>query len=116
MFGPGCPYLLAINNIIVAVPDRRGANAAGVGAAGRFGNAERLQTQFATGDVRQDFFFLGVRSMSEHGAHDVHLGMTGAGVAARMMDFAQDRGGFGNAKPAAAKFLGDQNGQVPGIA
>ena len=87
-----------------------------VGAAGRLRHPKGLKAQLANCDLGQDLLLLFVRAMPEHGAHDVHLGMTGAGVAARMMDFAQNRGGFGNAKPAAAKFLGDQNGQVPGIA
>ena len=47
MFGAADPDLLAVDDVAVALAPREGADARRVGAAGRLGDAERLQPEFA---------------------------------------------------------------------
>ena len=47
MFGAADPDLLAVDDVAVALAPREGADAGRIGAAGRLGDAERLQAEFA---------------------------------------------------------------------
>jgi hypothetical protein len=80
----------------------------GIGATGGLGHAEGLQPEPAGGDIRQVLLLLLRAAVPQHGAHDVHLRMAGAGVAAGRMDLLQRRrrGTQGHAEPAV--FLGNQ--------
>ena len=61
------PDLLAVDDVaVVAVALRHGLQRGGVGAAGRLGDAERLQPQFAAGDLRQLFCLLPVAAVPQH--------------------------------------------------
>jgi len=92
IFGAAGPDLLAIDDIaVIAVAPGKRLQRGGVGAAGRFGDAERLQPQFAAGDLRQPFRFLLVVAVSQQGAHGVHLGMAAAAIAAGALDLFEDR-------------------------
>ena len=51
MFGAAGPDLLAVDDVVVAVALGGGLQRGGVGAAGRLGDAEGLQAQFAGGDA-----------------------------------------------------------------
>jgi hypothetical protein len=115
MFGAAGPDLLAVDDIVVAVALGDGLQRGGVGAAGRLGDAERLQPQFAAGDPRQVLCFLGVVAVPQHGAHRVHLGVAAAAVAAGALDLFQDRGRCRKLQPGAAIFLGDQHREVAGL-
>ena len=98
MFDARRPNFLAVDNVVaVAVLYGRRPEAQRVGAAGRFGNAERLQSQFAGGDSRQVFLFLFVRTMPQHGAHSVHLRVAGSPVTAGPLYFLHDDGRRRNA-------------------
>src|SRR6476620_5941232 len=83
----------------------KGLQRRGVGAAGRLGDAERLQPQFAAGDLRQILCLLLVVAVPQHGAHGVHLGVAGASIAAGAVDFLEDRGGGGYLQTGAAVLL-----------
>ena len=86
-----------------------------VGAGGRLGDAERLQAQFAAGDLGQIALFLLGAAVPQDGAHRVHLGVAGGAIAARGVHFFEDRGGGADAEPAAAVFFRDQRGEVAGL-
>ena len=90
-------------------------SAGGVGAAGRLGDAEGLQPQFAGGDLRQVFLLLLRRAVPQDGAHGVHLRVAGGAVAALGVDLLQDRRGRRERQAGAAVFLGDQRGEVAGL-
>ena len=94
IFRAAGPDLLAVDDVaVVAVALGKRLQRGGVGAAGRLGDAERLQPQFAAGDLRQVLCLLLVVAVPQHGAHGVHLGVAGAAVAAGAVDLFEDRGG-----------------------
>ena len=100
---------------MVALALGEGAQRGGVGAAGRFGDAERLKAQFAGGDLGQVLLLLLRRAMPQDGAHDVHLRVARRTVAALGMDRLEDRRGGGQRQAGAAVFLGDQRGEIAGL-
>ena len=53
--------------------------------------------------------------MTQQRAHDVHLGMAGAAIAAGMLDLLQDGGGGGKRQARPAIFLGDEGGEKAGL-
>ena len=112
MFGAADPDFLPVDDVAIALAPGEGADARGVGAAGRFGDAESLQTQLARGDLRQILRLLLGASVPQHGAHRVHLRVTGRAVAAGAMDFLEDRGRGAEPQSRAAEFLRDQHGEV----
>jgi hypothetical protein len=111
MFGPRSPDLLAVDDKFIALANRRGAQAQGVGAAGRLGHAEGLEADIAAGDLRQPFGFLFNAAVAQQRAHGVHLGVAGRAVAPAFVDFIEDRRRRVDAEPGAAVFLGDQHGE-----
>ena len=116
MFGAAGPDLLAVDDVIViAVALREGLQRGGIGAAGRLGDAEGLQPQFAGGDLRQILGLLLLAAVPQQGAHDVHLGMAGGAIAAGALDFLEDRGGGRQRQAGAAIFLGDQRREIAGL-
>ena len=50
--------------------------------------------------------------MPEQRSHGVHLSVTSAGVAAAMVDFLEDNGGFGDAEARSAIFFRNESGQI----
>ena len=80
------PHLLAVDDVLVAVPDGAGLELGGVGAGRRLGDAEGLEAQFTRRDVRQVFLLLFIAAVTEHRAHGVHLGVAGSRVAPRSVD------------------------------
>ena len=50
--------------------------------------------------------------MPQHGAHGVHLGVTGRRVAAALVDLFEDRDRRREVEPGAAIFLGDHGRQI----
>ena len=78
---------------MVTLAHRTGFELGGVGAGGRFGHAEGLQAQLARGDLRQVLRLLLRRAVAQHGAHGVHLGMGGGGIATVGVAFLQDHAG-----------------------
>ena len=110
MFGAAGPDLLAVDDI--AVMPSRLANVlqrGGVGAAGRLGDAERLQAQFAAGDLRQPLRLLLLAAVPQQRAHGVHLGVAAAAVAAR-------RAGSPPGSPRPPKASGRRRHIPPGSA
>ena len=87
----------------------------GIGASGGLGHAERLQPQPAGGDLRQVLLLLLRAAVTQHGAHDVHLRMAGARVAAGRMDFLERRRGGTQRHAQPAVFLGDQRSEKTGL-
>ena len=115
VLGAAGPDLLAVDDVVVALALGEGAQRGGVGAAGRLGDAERLQAQFAGGDLRQVLLLLPVGAVPQDGAHDVHLRVARGAVAALGLHGLQDRRGGGQRQAGAAIFLGDQRGEVAGL-
>ena len=86
------PHLLAVDDVaVVALLVGARLELGGVGAGGRLGDAERLQPQLAGRDARQVLLLLLGVAVPQHRAHDVHLRVAGAGVAAELVDLLQDR-------------------------
>ena len=108
MLGPAGPYLLAVDDVGVAVEPRRGRQRAGVGAGDRLGNAKGLQAQGAAGDLRQILGLLRVRAVPQQRAHRVHLRMAGAAIAAGALHLFQHCRGGGEGQARAAMLLGDE--------
>src|SRR5579875_52954 len=98
--------------IIVALAHGPRLDARGFGAGVGLGYAERLHPQLAACDLRQIALFLFRAAMPEQGAHDVHLCVARAGVAAAVINFLQDGAGLGDPKTRAAIFFGDQSREV----
>ena len=96
------------------MPLGRRAQAQGVGAAGGFSDPKRLEAEIAAGDRRQPDGLLVGAAVAENGPHRVHLGVTGAAVAPRLLHFFEDGTAHRDTKTAAAIFLGDESGQKPG--
>ena len=115
MLGPRDPDLLAVDPVDVAVPTCGGAQRAGIGAAGRLGDAEGLQAQRPLGDLRQIGLLLGVRAMPQKRAHRVHLRVTGAGIAALAVDFFEDHRGGRKRQSRSAELFRDQRRKKAGL-
>ena len=115
MFGAAGPDLLAVDDVVVAVALGEGPQRGRVGAAGRLGDAERLQPQFAAGDPGQILCLLRVVAVPQHGAHRVHLGVAAAAIAARALDLFEDRRRRRQFQPGAAILLGDQHREIAGL-
>ena len=81
--------------------------AAGVG----LGHAEGLEAQLARGDGRQVAPLLLLGAVPQDRAHDVHLRVAGAGVAALVVDLLQDQRRIAEPEAHAAVLLGDQRRQ-----
>ena len=110
------PDLLTIHDIfVIALFHRRGGEGKRIGAAGRLRHPESLQAQLPAGDLRQIFFLLLLVPVPEQAAHDVHLGMAGAAIAAGFVDFLEDRRRRADGQPAAAIFLRDQDREIAGL-
>ena len=75
------------------------------------GDAEGLQAQLARGDGRQVAPLLLLGAVSQDRAHDVHLRVAGAGVAALVVDLLQDQRRIAQPEAHAAVLLGDQRRQ-----
>ena len=71
-----------------------------------------LQAKFAAGDTGQVLLLLCRAAVPQDGAHRVHLGVAGCGIAAALVDLLHDRGAGAEAEPAAAKLLGDQGAEI----
>ena len=116
IFGAAGPDLLAVDDVaVVAVALGKGLQRGGVGAAGRLGDAERLQPQFAAGDLRQPFCLLLVAAVPQQRAHGVHLGVAAAAIAAGALDLFEDRGRGRQFQPGAAIFFRDQHREIAGF-
>ena len=117
IFGAAGPDLLAVDDIaVIAVALGEGLQRGGVGAAGRLGDAERLQPQFAAGDLRQPLCLLLVAAVPQQRAHGVHLGVAAAAIAAGALDLFEDRGRRRQLQPGAAILLRDQHREIAGLA
>ena len=105
MLGARGPDLLAVDDVVVALASRGGAQRQRVGAGGRLGDAEGLQPQFAAGDLRQIALLLLGAAVPQQRAHRVHLRMAGGAVAAGGVDFLEDRGGRAHAAARCRRTL-----------
>src|SRR3546814_13571235 len=63
-----------------------GQETQGIGAAGRPGDAEGLESQLTLGDARQIALLLRLAHVPPHGAHGVHLREAGGPVPAGRLD------------------------------
>ncbi len=115
VFGAAGPDLLAVDDVVVALAFREGLERRGIGAAGRLGDAERLQPQFTAGNARQPFRLLRIVAVPQQRAHGVHLRMAATAVAAGTLDLLQDCRRRRQLQPGAAVFLGDQDRQIAGL-
>ena len=88
---PADPYLLAIDEIAIAVAPGGGAQRPCVRSRSRLRHAKSLHPKRAVGDTGQILRLLRVGAMPQDRAHRIHLSMAGGGVAARAVDFLQDR-------------------------
>jgi len=114
--GKRSPDLLAIDDVvIIAFAPCSRAQGKRIGAGGRLGDAERLQTQLAARDQRQVAFFLRVAAMPQNRAHRVHLRVTGGAIATGGVHFLENCRGRTQVETAASVFLGDQRRQVAGL-
>ena len=102
------PDLLAIDDIAVALLDRRGLELRRVCARGWFGNAHGLQTQLTAGDLGQVDLALFFRAMMDQRIHVVHLTVTGTGISASPVDLLHDHRSFHEAKTGAAIVFRDE--------
>ena len=115
MLGARRPDLLAVDDVVIAVAHRRGAQAERVGAGGRLGDAEGLQAQFAARDAGQVARLLFGAAVTQQRAHRVHLRVAGGAVAAGRLDLFHDGDGRAHGQPAAAVLFGDQGGEKAGL-
>src|SRR4029077_1773956 len=74
--------------------------------------AERLQAEFARGDLRQVLLLLRLAAVPQHGAHDVHLRVARPGAAAVGMDRLEDQRAVANRQSGAAIFLWNERGEI----
>jgi hypothetical protein len=79
-------HLLPVDDVPVALTDRRGLQHHRVGAGVGLRHAERLQAQVAGGDLRQVPLLLLLAPVPQDRAHDVHLRVTRGRVAADLVD------------------------------
>ena len=115
VLGARRPDLLPVDDVAVAAAHGGGLQARRFGAGVGLGDAERLQAQLAPGDAGQVAALLLGRAVAQQRAHDVHLGVAGAGVAAAAVDLFEDDRGLGDAEPGAAVFGRDERGQPAGL-
>src|SRR5438132_252200 len=107
-------HLPAVDDVPIALAYRRRLELRRVRPGVRLGDAERLKAQVAGRDLRQVLLLLLVRAMPQHGAHDVHLRVTGRGVTAVLVDRLEDQASLGDAEPGAAEFLWNERRHVAG--
>ncbi len=115
MLGARGPDLLAVDDVVVALTPRRGAQGQRVGAGSRLRHAEGLQAQRAIGDLRQIALLLLGIAVPQDGTHRVHLRMAGGTVAPRSVHLLQNRRGGADGEPATAVFFRDQRGEIAGL-
>ncbi len=116
IFGAAGPDFLTVDDVtVVALAPGKRLQRGGIGAAGRFRDAERLQPQFAARDLRQPFCLLLFAAVSQQRAHGVHLGMAAAAIASGALDLFEDGGCGGQFQPGAAIFFRDQYREVSGL-
>ena len=115
MLGAAGPDLLAVDDIGIAALLGRRRDRQRIGARARFGDAERLQAQFAARDPGQVFLLLRLAAMPQQRAHRVHLGVARGPVGAGGMDFGEDRRRSTQGQAAASIFRRDQRGKQPGF-
>src|SRR5215470_11277961 len=111
----GDEHLLSVDDVLLALADGGGLELGGVGARVGLSDAEGLESQLARGDLGQVHLLLLLRAVPQHRAHDVHLRVAGASVAARAVDLFEDERAFHDAEARAAVLLRDQHGQVAGL-
>ena len=112
---PRDPHLLPVHDVAVAPAHRHRLHLRGVGPGRRLGHPERLQPQLAARDLREIAAALLLGPVPEQGAHDVHLGVAGGGVAARPVDLLEDDRRLGDAETRPAQLLRYQGGEVAGL-
>jgi hypothetical protein len=108
-------HLAAVDDVTVTPPRGRGLQLGGIGARVGLGDAEGLQPQLAGGDLGQVGPLLRLAAVPQHGAHDVHLGVTGGGAAAAGVDGFQDEPGLAHAQAGPAVLGRNETGQVTGL-
>ena len=91
--------------------DGAGADRERVGTRVGLRHTEGLKTNLTRGDAGEVLLLLRIRAVPQHGAHDVHLRMAGARVAALMVDLLEDDRRVRLAESAAAVFLWDQRAE-----
>ena len=100
--------LLAVDDIAVALAHCRGLDPVGVGTGGGFGDAYRLQSQFAAGYLWQVGAPLFLRAVPDQRVHIVHLVLAGTGIAACTIDLLHDHACRRQRQPAPPILLGHQ--------
>jgi hypothetical protein len=100
MLGAAGPDLLAVDDVMVALAPREGAERGGVGAAGRLGDAEGLQAQSPGRDARQVALLLLSLPWRSTRAHRVHLRVAGRAVAAGALHLLQHAAAAESVSPA----------------
>ena len=112
---PGGENFTAVDDVVVTVSFGRGANMRRIGAGVRLGDAKSLESKLPARNPGQVALFLFSAAVPEQGAHDVHLGMTGGGIAARAVDLFQNHAGFGHRQSRATVLFGDEGRQPAGL-
>ena len=74
--------LLPVDDVAIALANGAGLDARGLRSGIGLGDGKGLQAQLAAGDAGKIAPFLFVAAVAQQRAHDVHLRMAGAGVAA----------------------------------
>ncbi|OJT98789.1 MAG: hypothetical protein BGN83_21260 [Rhizobium sp. 63-7] len=100
---------------MVAVPPSEGLERRRVRAARRLGDAKSLQPQLTGGDFRQVLAFLPLIAMPQDGAHDVHLRMAGAAVAAGSLYLLKDRRRRRKRQAGPAIFFRNERREITGF-
>ena len=104
--------LLPVDDVAVSLANGARFDARGLRAGIRLGDGEGLQAEFALGDCGKIAPFLFLAAVAKQRPHGVHLGVAGAGVAARAVDFLEDDAGLGDAESRAAVLLRNQNREI----
>ena len=108
MEGARRPDLLTADHVAPVNSLGTGLDLGRVRPHGRLGDPERLQPELAGGDCRQEALLLLLASVAEQRAHDVHLRMAGAGVAAGGVDLLEDDARRREPEAGAAVLLRDE--------
>ena len=114
------PDFLAMHDVVIVpisvmVPLGTGLDLRRIGAGRGFGDAERLQPEFARRELRQDRLLLCLATVPQQRAHDVELRVAGGGIAARGVDLLEDRARGAQRQSCAAISLGNKRGEIAGF-
>src|SRR5215218_4276291 len=105
-------HLSPVDDVMIAVSHGGRPQGGRVAPGLRLGHAEGLQPQLTARYLRQVLPLLLLRAVFKHGAHHVHLGVCGLGVASGAVDLFEDDRSLGEAQAQPTVFLRDERAEV----